>query len=116
MAQEAITNIRKHARAQRVHVLLTEQDGGYLVRIVDDGVGFTAPENAAVGPGGHLGVSAMRERVEMAGELVPTAKPGDGTPVEFWVPGVAPRPRSRRRAMTKMSLSSPRPRRPTRYR
>ena len=92
VAQEAITNIRKHAQARRVHVLLTEQDGGYLVRIADDGVGFTAPETLQSARG-HLGVSAMRERVEMAGGWCQLRSlPGDGTTVEFWVPGVAPQP------------------------
>jgi signal transduction histidine kinase len=91
VAQEAITNVRKHARAERVHVLLTEQDGGYLVRIADDGVGFTAPETLQSARG-HLGVSAMLERVEMAGGWCQLRSlPGDGTTVEFWVPGVAPR-------------------------
>ena len=92
VAQEAITNIRKHARAQRVDVLMTEQDGGFLVRIADDGVGFTAPETLQSAKG-HLGVSAMRERVEMAGGWCQLRSlPGDGTTVEFWVPDVAPRP------------------------
>jgi signal transduction histidine kinase len=91
VAQEAITNIRKHAHARRVHVLLTDQDGGFLVRIVDDGVGFTAPDTLQSARG-HLGVSAMRERVEMAGGWCQLRSlPGDGTTVEFWVPGVAPR-------------------------
>jgi len=92
VAQEAITNIRKHAQAERVQVLLTDQDGGFLVRIVDDGVGFTAPDTLHSAKG-HLGVSAMRERVEMAGGWCQLRSlPGDGTTVEFWVPGVVPRP------------------------
>jgi signal transduction histidine kinase len=92
VAQEAITNVRKHARAQRVDVLLTEQDGGFLVRIADDGVGFTAPETLQSAKG-HLGVSAMRERVEMAGGWCQLRSlPGDCTTVEFWVPDVASRP------------------------
>jgi signal transduction histidine kinase len=92
VAQEAITNIRKHAQAERVQVLLTDQDGGFLVRIVDDGVGFTAPDTLHSAKG-HLGVSAMRERVEMAGGWCQLRSlPGDGTTVEFWVPGIAPRP------------------------
>jgi signal transduction histidine kinase len=92
VAQEAITNIRKHAQAERVQVLLTDQDGGFLVRIVDDGVGFTAPDTLHSAKG-HLGVSAMRERVEMAGGWCQLRSlPGDGTTVEFWVPGNAPRP------------------------
>ncbi|HEX5627771.1 MAG TPA: GAF domain-containing sensor histidine kinase [Actinomycetota bacterium] len=92
VAQEAITNIRKHARAERVQVLLADQDGGFLVRIADDGVGFTAPDTMQSAKG-HLGVSAMRERVEMAGGWCQLRSlPGDGTTVEFWVPSNATRP------------------------
>jgi hypothetical protein len=54
-------------------------------------VGFTAPETLQSARG-HLGVSAMRERAEMAGGWCQlTSLPGDGTTVEFWVPGVAAR-------------------------
>jgi signal transduction histidine kinase len=92
VAQEAITNIRKHARAERVQVLLTDQDGGFLVRIADDGVGFIAPDTLQSAKG-HLGVSAMRERVEMAGGWCQLRSlPGAGTTVEFWVPSNATRP------------------------
>jgi Histidine kinase-, DNA gyrase B-, and HSP90-like ATPase len=80
------------ARARHVHVLLTEQEGGFLVRIADDGVGFTAPDTLQSARG-HLGLSAMRERVEMAGGWCHLRSlPDDGTTVEFWVPDGAPRP------------------------
>jgi signal transduction histidine kinase len=89
VAQEALTNIRKHAHARRVNVLLAEQDGGFLVRITDDGVGFTPPETLQSGRG-HLGLSAMRERAEMAGGWCRLfSLPGAGTTVEIWVPGRA---------------------------
>ena len=92
VAQEALTNIRKHAHARRVNVLLAEQDGGFLIRITDDGVGFTAPETLQSGRG-HLGLSAMRERAEMAGGWCRLLSlPGAGTTVEIWVPGSAPPP------------------------
>jgi len=92
VAQEALTNIRKHAHARRVNVLLAEQDGGFLVRITDDGVGFTAPGTLQSGRG-HLGLSAMRERAEMAGGWCRLLSlPGAGTTVEIWVPGRAPPP------------------------
>ena len=92
VAQEALTNIRKHAHARRVNVLLAEQDGGFLVRIADDGVGFTPPETLQSGRG-HLGLSAMRERAEMAGGWCRLLSlPGAGTTVEIWVPGSAPPP------------------------
>jgi len=89
VAQEALTNIRKHAHARRVNVLLAEQDGGFLVRITDDGVGFTPPETLQSARG-HLGLSAMRERAEMAGGWCRLfSLPGAGTTVEIWVPGRA---------------------------
>ena len=92
VAQEALTNIRKHAHARRVNVLLAEQDGGFLVRITDDGVGFTAP-GTLQSARGHLGLSAMRERAEMAGGWCRLLSlPGAGTTVEIWVPGSAPPP------------------------
>lgn len=92
VAQEALTNIRKHAHARRVSVLLVERDGGFLIRITDDGVGFTAP-GTLQSERGHLGLSTMRERAEMAGgwcHLI--SLPGAGTTVEIWVPGSAPPP------------------------
>jgi signal transduction histidine kinase len=89
VAQEALTNIRKHAHARRVNVLLAEQDGGFLVRIADDGVGFRVP-GTLQSVRGHLGLSAMRERAEMAGGWCRLLSlPGAGTTVEIWVPGRA---------------------------
>ncbi len=86
IARESLVNVRKHARATRVDVLLSERDGGYLVRIRDDGVGFDAREPGRIRRG-HLGFQAMRERAELAGGWwrVDSA-PGAGTVVEFWVP------------------------------
>ena len=87
VAQEAITNARKHARATRVDVALEERDGGVAVRVVDDGLGFD-PATQEPRPG-HLGMSAMEERAELAGgwSRVDSA-PGRGTVVESWVPVV----------------------------
>jgi signal transduction histidine kinase len=86
IAQEALANVRKHANASRVHVRLAQQDGGYLVRIEDDGDGFDPPEMLRSAPG-HLGLSSMRERAEMAGGWCNVhGLRGGGTTVEFWVP------------------------------
>ncbi|MGH2704690.1 MAG: ATP-binding protein [Actinomycetota bacterium] len=56
IAQEALTNVAKHAHARHVRVELEEQDGGILVRIADDGAGFSPTERARALPG-HIGVS-----------------------------------------------------------
>jgi signal transduction histidine kinase len=85
IAQEALANIRKHAQATRVHVLVEQHDRGIGIRIQDDGCGFDG-SNGTTLPG-HLGLVAMRERAELAGGWWKCrSAPGAGTTVEFWVP------------------------------
>lgn len=91
MAQEALANVRKHARATEVRVLLAEREGGHLVRVRDNGRGFSV-EDKEQAPG-HLGLPSMHERAEMAGGWCRIeSAPGAGTTVEFWVPASASRP------------------------
>jgi signal transduction histidine kinase len=86
IAQEALTNARKHAQADEIRVKLEERDGGVWMEISDDGVG-SAPEGSLVGAPGHLGVAAMRERAEMAaGWCTLRSLPGAGTTLEVWLP------------------------------
>lgn len=86
IAQEALWNVRKHAEASRVDVLAESRDGGILVRIQDDGVGFV-PDEVAPPPSGHLGLATMKDRTEMAGGwLRLQSEPGQGTTVECWIP------------------------------
>ncbi len=85
IAQEALMNVRKHARASRVTVRLSAADGGCLVEITDDGVGYypQRPESRS----GHLGLILMRDRAEIAGGWCRVeSAPGAGTSVEYWVP------------------------------
>jgi PAS domain S-box-containing protein len=85
IAQEALANVRKHADAQRVHVLAEHHDGGVRLRIQDDGRGFDQSTGTTVP--GHLGLVAMRERAELAGGWWKLrSAPGAGTTVEFWLP------------------------------
>ena len=86
IALEALVNVRKHARAKAVRVLLGRRDGGFWVRVSDDGVGFnpgTPPPRSTH----HVGLLSMRERAALAGgwHQVRSA-PGRGTTVELWVP------------------------------
>ena len=86
IAQEALANIYKHAEADNVEVTITEDDGGLLVTIQDDGVGF-AGEVPKVSAPGHMGLSSMRERAELQGgwcEIL--SLPNSGTTVRFWIP------------------------------
>ena len=90
IAQEALTNVRKHARARRVECAVSSVDGGVLARITDDGVGFE-PASTATQPG-HLGMVAMRERAEMAGGwLRTTSSPQQGCVIEYWIPNARER-------------------------
>jgi signal transduction histidine kinase len=88
IAQEALTNARKHAEAEHVWVRLTEADGGVAMEIADDGVGFE-PLQAIVAAPGHMGLAAMRERAEMAGGRCELhSLPGQGTTLDVWLPFV----------------------------
>jgi len=85
MTQEALVNVRRHARAARADVLLAEEAGGILVRVQDDGKGFSLPERRPRSP--HAGLDAMRARAELAGgSFRLQSTPGGGTTVEFWLP------------------------------
>ncbi|WP_324786962.1 PAS domain S-box protein [Streptomyces sp. H51] len=84
-AQEALMNVRKHARATMVRVQLLGVEEGCLMRIVDDGVGYD-PREVESRPG-HLGLTLIHERARMAGGWSRVeSEPGTGTTVEFWVP------------------------------
>jgi PAS domain S-box-containing protein len=87
IALEALANVRKHAHATSVEVVLSAEGGGFRLRVEDDGRGFQLEGDGADRPG-HLGFSAMRERAEMAGgRLSLESEPGAGTTVEVWLPG-----------------------------
>lgn len=86
IAQEALSNVRKHAQARRVGVRLEDKGRGVLVEIRDDGVGYS-PDDTEVPQPGHLGLVSMRERAEMLGGWFRIeGEAGAGTTVEFWVP------------------------------
>jgi two-component system, NarL family, nitrate/nitrite sensor histidine kinase NarX len=88
IAREALTNVRKHARAQRVRIRLSVEGGEVVLSIEDDGVGFDAagltraPERWP-----HFGLAGMRERAEsVGGRIAWISTPGRGTTVELRVP------------------------------
>ena len=90
IAQEALINIRKHAKATSVEVRLEDRDGGFLVRVQDNGVGISASEMLR-STDGHLGLTSMRERAEMAGGRCEVRSLSEGgTTVEFWLPAGRP--------------------------
>ncbi|MGA2209436.1 MAG: PAS domain-containing protein [Acidimicrobiales bacterium] len=86
ITQEALVNVRKHAHAANLRVELWREDSGYFVRVSDDGVGFSA-ERRSVSPRGHLGLTSMRQRAQLArGGCTIESSPGNGTVVSAWVP------------------------------
>jgi two-component system sensor histidine kinase UhpB len=86
ITQEGVANARKHARASSVTVRLEEREGGFLVQIEDDGIGFE-PVGLEAAPPQHLGLTSMRERAELAGGwLRIESEPGRGTTVKAWLP------------------------------
>jgi len=94
VAQECLANIRKHAEAHTVRVMLTCRPGGfYSLLVEDDGVGF---EDAAKRgrPGEHIGLSIMEERARrLGGNLRIESEVGEGTRVEL---SYQPQPHNRR--------------------
>jgi signal transduction histidine kinase len=85
IGQEVLSNVRKHASATHVKITLAPSEGGYLITIADDGVGFEAGKERLV-PGS--GLATARERAELlGGRLEVESAPGSGTTVEYWLPG-----------------------------
>jgi signal transduction histidine kinase len=90
IAQEALWNVRKHAKASRVDVLVESRDAGIFARIRDDGEGFW-PGEPGPAPDRHLALASMKERAEMSGGWLEVhSEPGRGTTIEYWVPDAAP--------------------------
>lgn len=82
IAQESLTNVVKHARAQRVELLLSFSVDGLRLGITDDGQGFD--ERAVqLDPERGIGLRNMRERLDAIGaRLQIHSEPGHGTQIE----------------------------------
>jgi PAS domain S-box-containing protein len=80
IAQEALNNVAKHARAQRVEVLLERRPDCVLLIVEDDGRGFDASKPA---PGRHgFGLVGMQERAALVGATLDIeTTPGQGTTI-----------------------------------
>ncbi len=87
VAQEALTNARKHARTDRARVALARRGEAIHLEVKDEGRGFDPSSPTTNGPGERVGLAGMRERVALlGGELKITSEPGKGTLVVAEVP------------------------------
>ncbi|CAM5622197.1 two-component sensor histidine kinase [Streptomyces avidinii] len=85
IAQSALANVVRHARAGRAEITLTFMDTSVTLDIVDDGTGFD-PSCAPSGEGG-FGLPAMRSRAEtLSGLFTVESSPGQGTAVAVTLP------------------------------
>ena len=86
IVQEALANVRKHARANTVSVTCERGDGWCRVRVKDDGVGFD-PARLSDATGMHVGTSIIRERVaRLRGQVTIESQPEHGTTVTISIP------------------------------
>jgi signal transduction histidine kinase len=80
IAQEAVNNAVKHARAKTVKIRLAKSDGALQLEIVDDGTGL--PKGRSSTRGGGLGLGVMQHRANAIGaELTVNSKRGEGVTI-----------------------------------
>jgi PAS domain S-box-containing protein len=92
IVQEALTNVARHAHANRVSLLVNVGTERLVMTIIDDGCGFAAVEPRS---SGHMGCQGMRERAAMlTGELTIESELGQGTRITVAVPIAGERPGS----------------------
>jgi signal transduction histidine kinase len=79
VAQEALSNVLKHADAAQAILRLRYTDEGIVLEICDDGIGFDTQREYP----GHIGLLTMRERVaQLGGDIQITSRPGQGTTIQ----------------------------------
>jgi PAS domain S-box-containing protein len=87
VAQEALTNVDRHAQAHRVEVNIKKLDDSIGMKIKDDGKSFSVEQQLHAKGGKRLGLLGMRERVEMVGgTFCVESTPGKGTAIEVEIP------------------------------
>jgi len=97
VAQEALTNVARHAQASRVEVKIQKLPDSICMKIKDDGKSFNVERALQAGGGNHLGLLGMRERLEMTGgKFAVESSPGKGTTIHAQLPLGKDGARSRR--------------------
>jgi len=83
VVREALTNVRKHARAERVEICLAYEPSGTRLTIEDFD---TCGQHPVPGGGSGYGLTGMRERAELLGGTLTAGPTGGGFLVELWIP------------------------------
>ncbi|MDB5334099.1 MAG: putative Response regulator/sensory box histidine kinase [Phycisphaerales bacterium] len=88
IAQEALTNIARHAEARTARITFDRAPGLVRMLVEDDGRGFDVePVLSAADVGGRIGLHSMRERAALlGGTLTVESVPGDGTTLTLEIP------------------------------
>jgi len=85
--QELLNNARRHAQATQIQVLFDLSENQLMAVVEDNGSGFNAEEALNKSGGRTIGLSTIRERLEMlGGELKIQSNLGQGTRAEFSIP------------------------------
>jgi signal transduction histidine kinase len=92
LAQEALTNVSRHAHAAHVEVTVQRLPGAISMEISDDGKGFDVDRALSAKRNHRLGVLGMRERVQMVGgQFDLESTPGAGVTIRARIPVGKPR-------------------------
>jgi signal transduction histidine kinase len=87
VAQEALTNVARHAQASRAEVTIQKLDGAICMKIKDDGKGFQTEHVLHAKKNKRLGLLGMRERLDMVGGSITVESiPGKGTTIQAQIP------------------------------
>ena len=96
VAQEALTNVARHAKASRVNITIEKLPNRICMKLADDGKSFRVERVLQSRKGKHLGLLGMRERLEMVGgSLSVESAPGKGTTITAEIPFGKARARDR---------------------
>ena len=106
--QEAMTNVRKHALAEKAWVILEVLDGGVQLTVGDDGRGIdrSITSRRELVQGGHFGIANMQERLALInGRFAVSPRQQGGTIVTAWLPVEGAEPKKSECELTKLEVS-----------
>jgi signal transduction histidine kinase len=92
IAQEALTNVARHAQASHALLCIQNPNGGIRMEITDNGCGFAVEGKSSAKKNNRLGLLGMRERIEMiGGTFYVESTPGEGATIRVEIPAASDR-------------------------